>query len=308
MQDVPEPEPGPADLLLDVVAAGVNRADLLQAAGHYPPPAGAPPWPGLEVSGTVRAVGSDVVGWAVGDRVAALLPGGGYAEKVAVPAGLALPVGERPDLVAAASLPEALATVWSTLRAARLVPGESVLIRGGSGGIGTVAVQLARAAGARVLATAGGPERCARVRDLGAEVVLDHRAPGLVAAVRDATGGRGVDVVLDVLGAGGLADNLALLADDGRLAVIGLQLGRRGELDLGLMMDKRATLLVTALRSRPLAQKLAIMADVRENVWPWVAAGRVHPVVHAQLPLDRAADAHRTMAAGEAFGKLVLLL
>ncbi|HEY0117997.1 MAG TPA: NAD(P)H-quinone oxidoreductase, partial [Cellulomonas sp.] len=285
LRDVPEPDPGPSDLLVDVVAAGVNRADLLQTAGYYPPPPGAPAWPGLEVSGTVSAVGSAVGGWAVGDRVAALLPGGGYAERVAVPAGLALRVGAGLDLVDAASLPEALATAWSTLTQAGLAPGESVLVRGGSGGVGTVAVQLARAAGAHVLATAGGPERCARVRTLGAEVVVDHREPGVPDAVLAATGGRGVDVVLDVLGAGGLAENLAVLARDGRLAIIGLQRGRTGELDLGLMMDKRATLLVTALRSRTLAAKLAIMADVREHVWPMVADGRIRPVVHARIPL-----------------------
>jgi putative PIG3 family NAD(P)H quinone oxidoreductase len=307
LADVPEPDAGPADLLVEVAAAGVNRADLLQAAGHYPPPPGAPAWPGLEVSGTIVALGADVTGWTVGDRLAALLPGGGYAQRVAVPAGLALPVGDGLDLVDAAALPEALATVWSTLLRAGFSPGDSVLIRGGSGGIGTVAVQLARAAGARVLATAGGPDRCARVGRLGAEVVVDHREPGLVDAVLAATDGRGVDVVFDVVGAAALAENLAMLADDGRLAVVGLQKGRRGELDLGMMMAKRAGLVVTALRSRPLTQKLAIMADVRERVWPMVADGRIHPVVHARLPLGEAAEAHRAMAAGEAFGKILLL-
>jgi putative PIG3 family NAD(P)H quinone oxidoreductase len=307
LADVPEPDAGPADLLVEVAAAGVNRADLLQAAGHYPPPPGAPAWLGLEVSGTVAVVGTDVTGWAVGDRLAALLPGGGYAERVAVPAGLALPVGDGLDLVDAASLPEALATVWSTLLRAGFAPGDSVLIRGGSGGIGTVAVQLARAAGARVLATAGGLDRCARVGRLGADVVVDHREPGLVDAVLAATDGRGVDVVFDVVGAAALAENLAMLADDGRLAVVGLQKGRRAEVDLGLMMAKRAGLVVTALRSRPLAQKLAIMADVRERVWPMVTDGRIRPVVHARLPLAEAAEAHRAMAAGEAFGKILLL-
>jgi putative PIG3 family NAD(P)H quinone oxidoreductase len=305
--DVPEPVPAPGELLVEIVAAGVNRADLLQAAGRYPPPPGAPAWPGLEVSGTVAAVGAGVEGWAVGDRLAALLAGGGYAERVAVPAGLALRVGDELDLVDAASLPEALATVRSTLMAAGFAPGQTVLVRGGSGGIGTVAVQLARAAGARVLATAGGPERCARVRELGADLVVDHREPGLADAVLAATGGRGVDVVFDVVGAAALAENLAMLADDGRLAVVGLQKGRRGELDLGLMMDKRAGLVVTALRSRPLAQKVAIMADVRERVWPMVADGRIRPTVHARLPLERAGDAHRAMAAGEPFGKILLL-
>ena len=307
LAEVPEPEAGRADLLVQVAAAGVNRADLLQAAGLYPPPPGAPPWPGLEVSGTVVSVGADVAGWAVGDRLAALLPGGGYAQRVAVPAGLALPVGDRPDLVDAAALPEALATVWSTLARAGFEAGDTVLVRGGSGGIGTVAVQLARAAGARVLATAGGPERCAGVAALGVDVVVDHRAPGLVEAVLAATDGRGVDIVLDVIGAAALAENLTMLAADGRLAIVGLQKGRRGELDLGLMMDKRAALVVTALRSRPLAQKLTIMADVREHVWPMVTAGRIRPVVHARLPLAAAAEAHRAMAAGEAFGKILLI-
>lgn len=305
--DVPEPEPGPGELLVDVAAAGVNRADLLQAAGHYPPPPGAPAWPGLEVSGTVAALGAGVTGWAPGDRLAALLPGGGYAARVTMPAGLALPVADAVDLVDAASLPEALATVWSTLRRAAFSAGDSVLVRGGSGGIGTVAVQLARAAGARVLATAGGPDRCARVRQLGADVVVDHREPGLVEAVLAATEGRGVDVVFDVVGAAALTDNLTMLADDGRLAVVGLQQGRRAELDLGLMMARRASLVVTALRSRPLPQKLAIMADVRTHVWPMVLDGRVRPVVHARLPLADAAEAHRAMAAGEPFGKLLLL-
>lgn len=308
LRDEPDPVPGPSDLLIQVTAAGVNRADLLQAAGHYPPPPGAPPWPGLEVSGTVLAVGAAATGgWRPGDRVAALLSGGGYAERVAVPAGLALRVPDEVALADAAALPEALATVWPMFAAARLAADETVLVRGGSGGIGTVAVQLAAALGARVLATAGGQERCARVRELGAYVVVDHRLPGLVETVRDATGGAGVDVILDVLGAGGLAENLAALADDGRLAVIGLQKGARGELDLGLLLAKRVTVLGATLRGRPLAQKVAIVAAVREHVWPMVADGRIRPVVHARLPLAAAAEAHRMLAAGEAFGKVLLL-
>ena len=307
LAEVPEPTPGPDELLVDVAAAGVNRADLLQAAGHYPPPPGAPAWPGLEVSGTVAAVGPEVTGWMPGDHLAALLPGGGYAQRVTVPAGLALRVAAGLDLVDAAGLPEALATVWSTLMRAGFTPGDTILVRGGSGGIGTVAVQLARAAGARVLATAGGPQRCARVRDLGADVVVDHREPGVAQAVLAATDGRGVDIVFDVVGAGALTENLTMLADDGRLAIIGLQQGHRAELDLGLMMAKRASLVVTALRSRPLAQKLAIMADLRARVWPMVVDGRIRPVVHARLPLADAGEAHRAMAAGEPFGKLLLL-
>ncbi len=307
LREVPEPVVGPGDLLLEVAAAGVNRADLLQAAGHYPPPAGAPAWPGLEVSGTVAAVGPQVSGWTVGDRAAALLPGGGYAQRVAVPAGLALRVPDELDLVDAAALPEALATAWSTFTRAGLAAGESVLVRGGSGGIGTVAVQVARVMGARVVATAGGPERCARVSGLGVDVVLDHRAPGFGDAVLAATDHRGADVVLDVLGAGGLAENLAALADDGRLAIIGLQKGRRGEIDLGLLSAKRGTVLAPLLRSRPLAQRLTIVAEVRTHLWPLVAAGGIRPVVHARLPLAQAGEAHRAMAAGEPFGKILLL-
>jgi len=307
VQDVAAPEPGPADLLVAVAAAGVNRADLLQRQGHYEPPPGAPAWPGLEVSGTVLAVGADVAGWRVGDRVAALLAGGGYAEQAAVPADLALRVPDDVDLVEAAALPEALATVWSNLRAARLSPGETLLVRGGSGGVGTAAVQLAHALDARVIATAGGPERVARVAALGADVVLDHREPGLADRVLAATDGRGVDVVLDVLGAGGLAENLAALADDGRLVVIGLQKGRRGELDLGLLMAKRAAVVGTMLRSRPHEQKAAIMDGVRRHAWPLVASGAVRPVVHAVLPFERAADAHRLLEDGTAFGKVLLV-
>ncbi|MBO3085195.1 NAD(P)H-quinone oxidoreductase [Cellulomonas fengjieae] len=309
VDDVQEPVPGPRDLLVEVAAAGVNRADLLQRAGHYPPPAGAPAWPGLEVSGTVVArgagLGPDDI--QLGDRVAALLAGGGYAERVTVPADLALRVPEAVPTVDAAALPEALATVWSNLRAARLSPGESLLVHGGSGGVGSIAVQVARALGTRVLATAGGPQRTARVLALGADVALDHREPGLVQRVREATQDRGVDVVLDVLGAGGLADNLAMLADDGRLVVIGMQQGRRGELDLAVLLTKRASVLGTTLRSRPHHQKVAIMDGVRRHVWPFVADGSVKPVVHARLGFDQAGDAHRLLETGEAFGKVLLI-
>jgi putative PIG3 family NAD(P)H quinone oxidoreductase len=307
--DVPEPVPGARELLVEVAAAGVNRADLLQRAGHYPPPQGAPAWPGLEVAGTVLARG-DGLGPddpQPGDRVAALLAGGGYAERVVVPVELALRLPEGMSTVDAAALPEAVATVWSNLRAARLAPGESLLVRGGSGGVGSVAVQLARALGSRVIATAGGPQRTARVRELGADVALDHREPGLVERVLAATEGHGVDVVLDVLGAGGLADNLAMLADDGRLVVIGLQQGRRGELDLSVLMAKRASILGTQLRARPHEQKVAIMDGVRRHVWPLVADGAVVPVVHARLGFDQAADAHRMLESGEAFGKVLLI-
>jgi len=309
VRDVPAPEAGPADLTVKVAAAGVNRADLLQRAGHYPPPPGAPPWPGLEISGTVVAVGRTVPDglWSVGDRVAALVPGGGYAELVTVPASLALAIPDAVSTIDAAALPEGVATVWSNLRAARLTPGETLLVRGGSGGVGSLAVQVAHALGTRVLATAGGPQRVARVQALGAAVTFDHREPGLVEHVLAATDGRGVDVILDVLGAGGLADNLAMLAEDGRLVIIGMQQGRRGELDLGALLARRASVIGTMLRSRPLEQRIAILDGVRRHVWPFVEDRTVRPVVHARLPFEEAADAHRLLESGEAFGKVLLL-
>ncbi|GEL95420.1 NAD(P)H-quinone oxidoreductase [Cellulomonas composti] len=303
---MPDPEPGPGELVLDVRAAGVNRADLLQRAGHYPPPPGAPEWPGLEVAGVVRAVGAGVHGWAPGMRAAALLAGGGYAEQVVVPADLALVV---PDDVAddeAAALPEALATAWSNLDEAGARAGESILVRGGSGGIGTVAVQLAAALGLRVLATAGGPSRVARVASLGAEV-FDHREDGLADRVLAATDGRGVDVILDVLGAGGLEDNVRMLATGGRLMVIGLQQGRRGTLDLGALMARRGRVVTTTLRSREPDDKARIVAGVRAHAWPLVAAHRVRGLVHARLPLSEAGEAHRLLDSGDVFGKLVLI-
>lgn len=306
--DVDEPVPGPAEVLVQVSAAGVNRADLLQREGHYPPPPGAPAWPGLEVSGVVVAAGDAAADrWRPGDRVAALLAGGGYADRVTVHADLCLPVPDSVPLEDAAALPEAVATVWSNLRAAHLSPGETLLVHGGSGGVGSVAVQLGRALGTRVLATAGGPDRVARVHELGADVALDHREDDLVGRVRAATDHRGVDVVLDVLGAGALADNLRLLADGGRLVVIGMQQGRRAELDLGLLLARRASVIGTTLRSRPHAQKAAIVDGVARHVWPLVAEGRVRPVVHARVPLADAAEAHRMMERGEVFGKVLLI-
>lgn len=304
--DVDVPRPRSGEVLIDVAAAGVNNADLLQRAGLYPPPAGAPSWPGLEVSGVVAAAGPDS-GWAPGDRVAALLDGGGYAQQAIAPAAQVLPVPDGMDLVDAAALPEGACTVWSTLAAAGLAPGQWLLVHGGSGGVGSLAVQVGAALGAHVIATAGGPERAARCRGLGARVVVDHRAEDFVAAVADATDGRGVDVVLDVVGAAYLERNLAALAVGGRLAVIGLQKGRRAELDLGALLSRRLTVLGTTLRSRPAAEKAGIVAAVRSEVWPLVADGRVRPVVHARLPLTEAARAHRMLAAGEVFGKLLLV-
>lgn len=306
----PDPVPGPGEVLVRVAAAGVNRADLLQRQGHYPAPPGAPDWPGLEVSGVVAGHGPDVdlVAWPLGARVAALLAGGGYAEAVVVPASLVLPVPDDVDLVDAAGLPEAVCTAWSNLvDAGRVRPGETVLVQGGSGGVGSVAIQLGAALGAHVIATAGGPARAERCRGLGAQTVVDHRTEDVAEAVRAATGGHGADVVLDVLGAGGLATNLAALATGGRLVVIGTQRGTRGEIDLGLLLARRASVIGTTLRPRPLAEKARIVADVRAHAWPMLDDGRLRPVVHARLPLDDAAEAHRLLESGQVFGKVLLV-
>jgi len=305
---VPDVHLGPGELLVDVVAAGVNRADILQREGRYPPPEGAPDWPGLEVSGRVAAVGPGVSGWTVGDPVCALLSGGGYAERAVVPAALALPVPDGVSLRDAAALPEAAATAWSNLvDAGRLRPGETVLVQGGSGGVGSIAVQLAAALGARVIATARDAERCALVRDLGADVAIAYADDEVPATVLEETGGRGVDVVLDILGAGALEANLQCLATGGRLVVIGLQRGRRAEIDLGVLLSRRLSVAGTTLRSRPLAERAAIIADLREHVWPLVASGLVRPVVHAEVPLDRAGEAHALLESGEVFGKVLLV-
>jgi NADPH2:quinone reductase len=307
LTELPEPVPGPGEVLIDVAGAGINRADILQRQGHYPPPPGAPHGPGLECSGVISAVGADAEGWRVGDRVAALLDGGGYAERVVVPARQLLAVPDSVDLVDAAGLPEAVCTAWSNLvMVGRLHRDETVLIHGGSGGVGSVAIQLARALGAKVAVTAGGPERVQRCRELGANVGIDHRVQDFVTALREATEGRGADVVLDVLGAGYLERNLKALATDGRLVVIGLQQGRRAEIDLGLLLAKRASVHGTALRARPPEQKAAIVAEVIERAWPMLEDSRLRPVIHARLPLVDAAGAHGLLESGAVFGKLVL--
>ncbi|WP_127125699.1 NAD(P)H-quinone oxidoreductase [Georgenia sp. SYP-B2076] len=308
LSDVPDPRPGPGEVLVKVAAAGVNRADILQRAGHYPPPPGTSDLMGLEVSGTVAGLGDGVTGWQVGDEVAALLAGGGYAELVTAPATQLLPVPSSVSLVDAAALPEAACTAWANLiHSGRLGAVETVLVHGGSGGVGSVAIQLAAAVGARVLTTAGGPERAARCRELGADVAIDYRAGDVARAVRDATDGRGVDVILDVLGAGALTDNVAMLATGGRLVVIGTQKGRKGELDLGRLMTKRASIHASTLRARPLAEKAAVVADVRARVWPMLDDGRLRPVVAERLPLADAARAHELLDSGTVFGKVLLL-
>jgi len=305
--EVAEPDAGRGEVVLDVVAAGVNRADVMQRQGHYPPPAGAPSWPGLECSGRVRRLGRDVTGWAVGDEVCALLSGGGYAEQVVVPAGQLLPVPTGLTLLEAAALPEVVATVWSNVfLLARLESGQAFLVHGGSSGIGTMAIQLARWKGARVFATAGTPAKLDRCRQLGADVAINYRVEDFVERVRDETGGRGVDVILDNMGAAYLDRNLRALGPDGRLMVIGLQGGRSGELDLGRLLTTRATVQATSLRSRPAQQKAAIVASVRRNVWPAIEAGAVRPVIHEILPMRDAAAAHRLLESSEHVGKLLL--
>lgn len=308
LTEVPDAQAGPGEVLVKVAAAGVNRADILQRAGHYPPPPGASDIMGLEVSGTVVALGEGVDGWQVGEEVAALLAGGGYAELVAVPAGQLLPVPESVTVVDAGGLPEAVCTAWDNLmRAGRLTSGETVLIHGGSGGVGSAAIQLAVAVGTRVLTTAGGPERAARCRELGADVAIDYKGQDVVAAVEEATNGRGVDVILDVLGAGGLGDNVRMLATGGRLVVIGTQKGRKGELDLGMLLAKRASIHAATLRARPLVQKAAVVEDVRERAWPMLDGGLLRPVIAERLPLGEAGRAHELLDSGTVFGKIVLV-
>ncbi|WP_460447574.1 NAD(P)H-quinone oxidoreductase [Angustibacter aerolatus] len=305
--EVPDAVAGPGEVLVRVAAAGVNRADLMQRQGAYAPPVGASPYLGLEVSGTVEALGEGVSGWAVGDEVCALLSGGGYAELVAVPAGQLLPVPTGLDLVDAAALPEVVCTVWSNVfMTANLQPGETLLVHGGGSGIGTMAVQLATAAGARVAVTAGSAEKLAFCRSLGAEVLVNYRDEDFVERLHAATDGRGADVVLDTIGAKYLARNVEVLAVNGRLVVIGLQGGRKAELDLGALLMKRAAVIATSLRHRPLGEKAAVVAAVREHVWPLVEAGRVRPIVHERLPLAEAARAHDVLEASSHTGKLLL--
>lgn len=307
LAEVPDPTLAPDEVLLDVVAAGVNRADLLQRQGHYPPPPGASAYLGLECSGRVAAVGADVTGWAVGDEACALLAGGGYAARVAVPAGQLLPVPAGVSLVDAAALPEVACTVWSNVfMTAALAPGEWLLVHGGSSGIGTMAIQLAHALGAHVAVTAGSAQKLEVCRSLGADVLVNYRDDDFVEAVKAATGGAGVDVILDNMGAKYLARNIDALAAYGRLMVIGLQGGTRAELDLGVLLRKRASVAATSLRARPAAEKAAIVAAVREHVWPLIEAGAVRPIVHARMPLAQAADAHRLLESSTHIGKVLL--
>jgi len=308
--DAPDPVAQPGEVLIDVVASAVNRADLLQREGHYPPPPGASDVLGLECSGVVAEVGDGVSDWRVGDRVCALLAGGGYAERVAVPAAQVMPVPDGVDLVSAAALPEVACTVWSNVvMLARLAAGEVLLVHGGAGGIGTHAIQVGRALGARVAVTAGSAERLERCRELGAEITVNYRDEDFVEVVRAGTDGHGADVVLDNMGASYLTRNLSVLATGGRLAVIGMQGGSTGEINLGMLLGKRATVSATGLRYRPVDGadgKGRIISSVVDGLWPLVAVGEVKPVVGRVVPMRDAADAHRAVMAGDVVGKVLL--
>ena len=309
LSEVPDVEAGPGEVLVRVAATAVNRADLMQRQGHYDPPPGASTYPGLECSGTVAALGKGVSGWTVGQQVCALLSGGGYAELVAVPAGQLLPVPDGVSLVDAAALPEVTGTVWSNVfMTAALQPGETLLVHGGSSGVGTMAVQLAHHVGATVAVTAGSAEKLARCAELGADVLVNYRDEDFVEAVRAATDGRGADVILDNMGAKYLSRNIEALAPSGRLLVIGLQGGTRAELDLAALMGKRAAVISTSLRSRPAAEKATIVAAVREHVWPLVASGAIRPVIWTRLPLASAGEAHQVLSDSRHVGKVLLTL
>jgi len=300
------PIPGNGEVLVRVAAAGVNRPDLMQRQGRYPPPPGASDIPGLEISGSVVSVGPGADSPAIGDRVCALVTGGGYAEYCLAAAPLCLPLPAGLNEIEAASLPETVFTVWSNVfERGRLIPGESLLVHGGSSGIGVTAIQIACALGSTVYATAGTPEKCRACVALGAHAI-DYRREDFVESIQRHTGGRGVDVILDLVGGDYLPRNLACLATDGRLVQIAVQGGSKAELNLWTVMAKRLTVTGSTLRSRSVAEKVSIAGAVRQRVWPLLESGAVKPVIHAQFPLEAAAEAHRMMESGQHIGKLVL--
>jgi putative PIG3 family NAD(P)H quinone oxidoreductase len=299
--EVPDPIAGPGEVLLDIVAAGINRADISQRQGSYPPPPGAPEYPGLEASGRIAALGEGVTGWQVGDEVCALLAGGGYAERVAAPAGQLLPIPKGVSLVEAAGLPEVVCTVWSNVfMLADLQEGESFLVHGGSSGIGTIAIQLAKARGARVLCTAGSEEKLQRCRELGADIAINYRTEDFVKEAAP------VDVILDNIGADYLTRNVETLGTGGRLMIIGFQSGAVAEFNLGKLMRRRASVHSTGLRARPREEKAEIVASVREHVWPLVESGAVRPVIDRTVPMWDAAAGHRILEESTHVGKVLL--
>ncbi|AZP19062.1 NAD(P)H-quinone oxidoreductase [Streptomyces aquilus] len=307
--EVPDPVPGEGEVLVEVVASAVNRADIVQRQGFYDPPPGASPYPGLECSGRIAELGTGVSGWAVGDEVCGLLSGGGYAEKVVVPAGQLLPVPKGVDLKHAAALPEVACTVWSNVfMIAHLRPGETLLVHGGSSGIGTMAIQLAKAVGAKVAVTAGTKEKLDHCARLGADILINYKEQDFVAELKAATDGAGADVILDNMGAKYLDRNVRALAVNGRLAIIGLQGGTKGELNIGALLGKRAAISATTLRARPLSEKTAIVAAVREHVWPLLEGGHIRPVVDRELPISDAAAAHRVVEESGHVGKVLLVV
>lgn len=302
--ELPDPEAGPGEVVIDVVASAVNRADTLQRQGFYPPPKGASDVFGLECSGRISQIGAGVEGWSVGDEVCALLSSGGYAEKVAVAAGQVMPLPPGVDVKAAAAIPEVACTVWSNVfMVAALQPDETLLVHGGAGGIGNFAIQLAKALGAKVLTTAGSAEKVALCESLGADRAINYRDEDFVEVVKEAGG---ADVILDNMGAKYLSRNLAALATQGRLVVIGMQGGTKAELDLGVLMGKRAAVFATSLRARPTEEKAAICAAVVEHVWPLIGEGKVRSFVHEEVPLDQAGRAHELMESGSHSGKILL--
>ena len=305
--EVADPVPGPGEVVVDVTAAGVNRADLMQRQGFYPSPAGTPPYPGLECSGTVSAIGPDVTKFKAGDEVCALLSGGGYAEKVAVPEGQLLPRPKSVSLAETASFPETACTVYSNVfMIARLQPGEIILIHGGGSGIGTMAIQLAKNAGATVAVTAGSQEKLEACKRLGADIAINYREENFAESLKRATNDHGADVILDIIGAAYLAENVDALAVEGRMVTIGMQKGSKAELDLGKLMIKRATITATTLRARPKEQKAEIVQAVKEHVWPLIEDRKITPVIYRELPFPDAAEAHRIMEASTHTGKILL--
>ncbi len=305
----PTPIAGPGEVLIQVAAAGVNRPDVMQRRGRYPPPPGASDIPGLEVAGIVGALGEGVTGWRGGDRVCALVSGGGYAEYCVAPAAQCLPVPDGVDLVDAAAIPETFFTVWTNVfERGKLRPGETLLVHGGSSGIGTTAIQIAHARGARVFVTAGSREKCHACERLGAERGIDYKVEDFVAVVKQLTGGRGVDVILDMVGAEYFARNLEALAVDGRLVEIATQRGAKAELNIAVLMQRRLTITGSTLRIRSIEQKGAIADALRREVWPLLESGAVKPIIHARFPLREAAAAHRLMESGAHIGKIVLVV
>jgi putative PIG3 family NAD(P)H quinone oxidoreductase len=305
--EVPDPAAAEGEVIVQVTATAVNRADVMQRQGHYPPPPGASAYPGLECSGVISSIGPGVTGHSVGERVCALLAGGGYAEQVAVPAGQLLPIPQGMSVQEAAALPEVACTVWSNVvDIARLRKGQTLLVHGGGGGIGTFAIQLGKALGATVIVTAREAKHD-ELRKLGADLAIDYSAADFVALTREFTDGRGADVVLDIIGAKYLSRNIDVLAFNGRIATIGMQGGRRGELDFGALMAKRGSISATTLRARPVEEKAKIVRGVRDQVWPLVDAGAIRPIIDTTMPLADAIEAHRRMEASDHLGKILLL-